>query len=221
MKRWLTDLATGAYLAALLTGLASVLVRVEFGPRLLMYFLTFNMFCGWSGYEARMEIVGEGASGAFYELEPGPWGEFHPYGPMGRRHYDQEFEYGKYFVKNCLKHTVHEPIIRVYVVEVEYPKRLNLPDDQYLAYYNKPKVDQKYYHTRFILEPDGEIIAQQPVWLRYQDEICLEDNPRLLADSQRQKPFIVSKHTDVPAIFASGRFSEPPPSFRLGRPVAE
>ena len=78
-----------------------------------------------------MEVIGEGEDGKSYELSPGPWGEFHPYGFIARQHYDPEFLNGERMAKNTLKHTVHEPITRIFVVEEEIPKRLNIPDDQY------------------------------------------------------------------------------------------
>ena len=88
MKRWMTHLGIGAYLMALAFGFVTHAVDFGTGCHPIMYFLIWDMFCGWSSYEGRMHVISEGESGKFYELAPGPWGEFHPYGFIDRHHYD-------------------------------------------------------------------------------------------------------------------------------------
>ena len=128
-------------------------------------------------------LIGEGESGKYYELAPGPWGEFHPYGFIDRHHYDPNQTNGYIFAKNCLKHTKHEPMVRLFVIEEEYPKKFNIPDAQYEAYYGKPKEFHPYYQTRFILTPDRErCMSQQPTWFACQCRMAIGDNPRLMAD---------------------------------------
>lgn len=210
MKRWITHLGIGAYLLALLIGFAVHAVESGGGCSPLMYFVVWDMFCGWSAYESRMEVIGEGESGKFYSLAPGPWGEFHPYGFIARHHYDPEFRNGERIGHNTLKHTVHEPMVRLFIVEVEYPKKLNIPDDRYLAYYGRPKEYRKYYHTRFVVNPQGDILSQQPVWLRYQAQIGLQDNPRLISDAKHHHRFLASPQIESRGAFVPGSILDSP-----------
>jgi hypothetical protein len=209
MKRSIANLAAVVYVLALATGFVTHVFKLDIGLNVPMYFLTFNMFGGWSGYEARMLIIGEGASGKFYELSPGPWGGFQPYSAVARQHYDQEFEYAAHFVKPALRHAAHEPIVRMFVVETEYPKKLNLPDELYESYYNKPKDVHHYSHVRFVLGPDCEVLSAQPVWLQYQHRLALSDNPRVMADAVRHRPYFAENRPQAPGVLASGSFHEP------------
>lgn len=190
MKRWLSYLCISTYLGALLFGCVSHAFDVLPNCHPIMYFLVWDMFCGWAGYEGRMQVIGEGESGKFYELAPAPWGEYHPYGYLGRQHYDPECRQGERIGHMCLRHTQHEPMVRMFVVEQEYPKRFNLPDAQYEAYYGKPKDNYTYCHTRFVVTPHGEILSSQPTWFLYQYHLALRDNPRLMSDARRSQPFL-------------------------------
>ncbi|HXY33513.1 MAG TPA: hypothetical protein VEI07_04750 [Planctomycetaceae bacterium] len=221
MKRWILNVGICGYLAALAFGFLCVACQVQFFS-VPMYFLTFNMYAGWSGYDAKMQIIGEGQSGRFYVLSPGPWGEFDPYSRFSRQCYDQAFEYGRILMRPALAHTQHEPILRVFVVEQEYPKKFNLTDAQYEAYYQKPKQKRIYSHTRMVLSPEGEILTQQPTWLRFQDNLSIVDNPRLVADATVTRPFIWSAQQPP----GPGGYPGPDTSLgatleRLGSPVAE
>jgi hypothetical protein len=222
MKRWITHLGIGAYLLALAVGFVTHALDFGTGCHPIMYFLVWDMFCGWAGYEGRMEVIGEGESGKFYQLAPGPWGEFHPYGFIARHHYDPHHTNGFIIAQNCLKHTTHEPMVRIFVVEEEYPKKFNIPEDQYEAYYGKPKEFHPYYHTRFILTPQGDVLSQQPTWFTYQYQMGLGDNPRLIADAHRNLPFIPSgPQVHSHGAYASGRFYEPSPVVSVGPPLAQ
>lgn len=183
MKRWITPLGIGTYLLALAVGFVTHALDFATDCHPVLYFLVWDMFCGWSGYEGRMQVLGEGESGKFYELAPYPWGAFHPYGFIDRHHYDPNQLNGFKFARNCLRHTRHEPMVRLFVVEEEYPKKFNIPDEQYAAYYGKPKQVHPYYHTRFILTPDGAVLGQRPSWFVCQHAMTLGDNPRLMADA--------------------------------------
>jgi len=190
VKRWLTHCWIATYLLALGFGFVSHAFDVKSGFHPAMYFLVWDMFCGWAGYEGRMRVIGEGESGKFYELAPAPWGEFHPYGYISRQHYDPECKQGERIGHMALKHTKHEPMVRIFVVEEEYPKKFNLPDAQYEAYYGKPKKFHTYCHTRFVLTPNGDALQSQPTWFVYQFQMGLRDNPRLMSDARRSQPFI-------------------------------
>jgi hypothetical protein len=221
MKRWILNASIAAYVLALAFGFLCVAcqVRFYFPP---MYFLTFDMYGGWSGYDAKMQILGEGESGRFYRLSPGPWGEFHPYsGNLSRQCYDQAFEYGRILARPALRHTTHEPILRMIVIEQEYPKKFNLPDAQYAAYYTKPNPHRVYSHLRMVLNPEGQIVSQNQTWLRYQDNLCIVDNPRLMGDATRNRPFLWSaRQAPGPGGYPQEVYA-PSQLQRLGSPVAE
>jgi hypothetical protein len=192
MKRRLINAAICGYVCALVFGFGCVATQVRFlWPP--FYFLTFDMYGGWSGYDCKMQIIGEGESGRFYVLSPGPWGPFNPYSErLSRQCYDQIFEYGHRLARPGLAHTQHEPILRIFVVEQEYPKKFNLSNAQYQAYFLKPKPDRIYSHLRMVLSPDGEMLQQSPTWLRYQDNLSISDNPRLVAQATSKRPFVWS-----------------------------
>jgi hypothetical protein len=222
MKRWLTHLAIFSYCAALAIGIVSHTLAVGNAGHPLMYFVVWDMFCGWAGYEGRMEVLAEGESGKFYRLTPGPWGEFQPYGRIGRQHYDAYCTNGYRIGKNCLDHTTHEPMTRIFVVEGEYAKKYNIPDAQYEAYYNKPKNTRTYHHTRFVFTPDGQTLQALPTWLSYAYNMGLRDNPRLMNESRRHRPFLaIGSDGPAPGAIATGTFTEPPFAIPLGAPLAQ
>jgi hypothetical protein len=213
MKRRLSNVVIVAYILSLVSGFLAISFHMPVPGQTFLYFMTFNMFAGWCGYEARMHVIGQGESG---------WGEFHPYGWIPRQHYDPHFDDGWPFAANTLKHTVHEPMLRVYVVEEEYPKKLNFPAAQYEAYYNKPKDFRPYYSIRFIFDPHGKVLAEEPEWLRIQDQLAVMNNPRLVADACRSQPFDVADRAPTShGLYAVGRFYEPPRTDRVASPLAE
>ncbi len=222
MKRWIVNAGIGGYLAALVVGFLCVATQVRFFfPPL--YFLTFDMYGGWSGYDCKMQVIGEGESGRYYQLSPGPWGEFHPYSDrLSRQCYDQMFEYGRLLARPGLIHTQHEPILRIFAIEQEYPKKFNLPDAQYEAYYLKPKPDRIYSHTRMILSADGgQILTGAPTWLQYQANLSIIDNPRLVQDATQNRPFVWSA-VQAPGAGGYGGDGYSAANFqRVGTPVAE
>jgi hypothetical protein len=210
MKRWLTHLGIVAYLFALAIGLFGYTFKVGTNWNTLMYFVVWDMFSGWAAYEGRVEVIGEGVSGKYYELAPGPWGEFHPYGRISRHHYDVYSVNGARIARNTLEHTRHEPMARIFVIEEEYPKRFNMPDAEYEAYYNKPKDFHKYCHTRFVLTPDWEVLNVQNNWFKYQYEISIRDNPRMISDARRHQPFITDgQQIRSRGAVSSGQLYEP------------
>ncbi|HET6325383.1 MAG TPA: hypothetical protein VFG04_11960 [Planctomycetaceae bacterium] len=222
MKRWIVNAGICGYLAALLFGFLCVACQVQFFS-VPMYFLTFNMYGSWSGYDCKMQVLGEGQSGKFYVLSPGPWGAFNPYSSrLSRQCYDQVFEYGKFLARPGLSHTQHEPILRMFVVEQEYPKKFNLSDAQYQAYYEKPNPHRIYSHTRMVLTPEGEILAESPTWLRYQDNQSVVDNPRLFNEATHNRPFIWSSQPATgPQDYSGNAYPSAAKLERVGSPVAE
>jgi hypothetical protein len=222
MKRWFVNAGLCGYLGALAFGFLCVCCQVRFYVPPL-YFLTFDMYGGWAGYDCKMQVIGEGQSGRFYRLSPGPWGPFCPYSSrLSRQCYDQAFEYGRLLARPGLRHTQHEPIMRIFAIEQEYPKKFNLPDAQYEAYYGKPKPARIYSHTRMVLSPEGEILTESRPWLQCQDNISITDNPRLVADATRIRPFVWSAvQTPGPGGYPGATYAPTATLERVGGPVTE
>ena len=208
MKRWLAHLVIAGYLTALGIGLVCHTFGFGLGAHPAMYYVVWDMFCGWSAYESRMQVIGEGESGTFYELSPGPWGDFKPYGPLGRRHYDTFAAHGTRMALNALAHTRHEPITTIYVIEENHAKKYNLPDDTYERMYGEPMDMKKYYHVRCAMTPEGQMLAQQQNWLGYQYGMCVVNNPRLQADMRRNKPFYLLGTGGTPQAASSSASEE-------------
>lgn len=188
MKRWLSHFTIVAYLTALSWGIVAHALNFGATSHPGMYFLVWDMFCGWSAYSDRMEVIGEGESGTYYQLAPGPWGEFTPYGDLGRRHYDYYGNLSYQFAMNTLKHTAHEPMARIIVIEKAWAKKFNLPDHLYEQRFGKPKDKLVYHKVRYVFTPDGVMLSSAPGWLSEQFALAVADNPRLQADTQRERP---------------------------------
>jgi len=189
MRRWLTHCVIGAYLAALGWGIVSHAMKFTNFSHPVMYFFVWDMFCGWQAYESRYHIVGEGDSGTLYELAPGPWKAFCPFGDLPRNHYDS---YGHTFKKmalNTLKHTDHEPMRRLFVVEECWPKKLNLPDEIWSVRMDEPKDPLSYFWLRASFTPEGEVLHTAPDYVNWVYGLTIINNPRLVNDAQRGRPF--------------------------------
>jgi hypothetical protein len=189
MKRWITHIAITAYLSALAYGVVSYTISYSVSNHPSTYFVIWDMFCGWSAYETRVQLLAQGESGKFYRVDPAPWGEFQPYGEIGRRHYDLYGIHAPRLATNILKHTRHEPIQRVYIIEEAWAKKFNLPDDIWYRRFTEPKDVHKYYNVRTIVDGEGRLVTGGPSWLAYQCALSVSDNPRLQADSRKGKPF--------------------------------
>lgn len=194
MKRWLTHLVIFAYVGALSVGI--VCHALDFGKSAHpgMYFVVWDMFSGWSSFSTRTHVVGEGEDGKYYELAPGPWGEFQPFSDVGRRHYDSLFKTSKRLAQNTLKHTQHPPMAYVYVVEECWSKKYNLPNGIWQRRYDGPKPGDadipKYYHVKSVVTPQGETVANYPTWIAKQYALRVANNPRLYNESQRGREFL-------------------------------
>src|SRR5436305_14496207 len=117
MKRWLSHLTIGAYLTALSLGIVCHTLNFGNAAHPFMYYFVWDMFCGWSSHEIRYHVVGVGDSGTVYELAPGPWVRFMPYGDLDRMHYDVLGNSHHKMALNALKRTDHEPIHRIVMLE--------------------------------------------------------------------------------------------------------
>lgn len=189
MKRWLSIGVITAYLGAMVFGVAAHALNFKQTMHPAMYFIVWDMFCGWSCYENRLHIIGEGESGRFYRLAPGPWGEFVPFGAISREHYDPFVNHAVTIATSTLRHTEHEPIERIYVVEENWAKKFNLSDEAWAARYDEPKDPKNYYHLRQVFNGEGKPMGTNPSWFDYQLQLCLSDNPRIWRDAHHGKPF--------------------------------
>lgn len=188
VRRWLAALGITAYLSALLFGVVAHATHFHEGSHPSMYFLVWDMFCGWAAYETRTHIIGQGVSGSYYELSPGPWSDYQPYGDISRQHYDSFNAYPQVIALNCLKHTQHEPMSRLFVVEECWAKKYNLPDGVWERRYSEAKEPFSYYRLRTVMSPEGQILKTSSPWISYQTNLTISDNPRLLAESRRSQP---------------------------------
>ena len=139
MKRVLTVLFIAGYIGVLTYGNLCHVLRSGVAAHPLMYMIVWDMFCGWSAFDSRIHIVAEGESEKYYDLTHAPWGELHPYGYIGRENYDQWQNHTGPIGINVLKHTRHEPITRLFVIEECWAKKFNLPDHIWQHRYDDPK----------------------------------------------------------------------------------
>jgi hypothetical protein len=190
MKRCLTHLTIVGYLSLLAWGIVSH--TLKFGTHLhpSMYFVVWDMFCGWAAYDTRNQVIVEGESGKFYEVLPAPWGEIQPYGDLGRRHYDPFQTFCMSMAQNVLKHTDHEPITRIFVLEEAWAKKFNLPDPLWEARYDEPKSPHRYRHVRYVFSSDGVPLQANNTWLTHQQTLVMSRNPRLQAEFRKSRPFV-------------------------------
>jgi hypothetical protein len=194
-KRWLAGIGITTYLGTLLFGIVSHAANFQDGAHPSMYFIVWDMFCGWSAYETRTHIIGQGISGQYYELAPGPWSDYHPYGDISRQHYDSFNLHPQAIAINSLKHTDHELMTRLYVIEEAWAKKYNLPDSLWRQRYSEPKEPFSYFRVRTVMTPEGQPLRGATSWLSYQTDLTISDNPRLMAQSQRGPMFMVRPTT--------------------------
>ena len=200
------------YLTALAGGVAANTFSYGATAHPLMYFLVWDMFCGWSAYESRMRVIGEGVSGQFYTVSPGPWGELRPHGDLGRQHYDASGAHCARMALNTLAHTQHEDLTRLFVVEEVWPKKFNMPDDGWAARWDEPKQRSRYYNLRHVVTPEGAILQTFPDWFSHQGHLVALANPRLAAEYSRSKPFMT-----LPGLKLSVDEPSPASTFPPGR----
>lgn len=190
MKRWLSHLTITAYLGIISFGLVSHMIGFRQHNDPAMYFIVWDMYAGWCAYETRMHILGEGESGAYYDLSTPPWGEFHPYGDTARRHYDNKALFAGELASLTLRHTQHEPMRQIVLVEEAYSKKFNLPDALWARRFAEPKEPHFYHHVRAVHAPDGRCLTRTLEWPALLANYDIMDNPRLMADIARGHTFI-------------------------------
>lgn len=212
MKRWLASGFIASYLGALSWGIVSHAMKFYIFVHPIMYFLVWDMFCGWQAYESRTHVVAEGESGQLYHLSPTPWNEFAPFGNLSRVHYDALGNSYSRLAMTTLKNTTHEPMRRILVVEECWQKKYNLPDPLWAQRYEEPKVPKNYYWLRCQFTPEGELTYTRPDFVGYSYSIQMVENPRLLADARRGRPFFAIN----PSQRQGGQLVTDPTAWALG-----
>lgn len=189
MPRWVSNLFISAYLSAMVLGIGCHALKFGTASHPLMYYVVWDMFCGWSSHEIRFHVLGEGESGHYYRLAPGPWSDFSPYGELSRHHYDTLGNSFHKMALTTLRHTEHEPMRRILILEECWPKKYNLSDTLWNLRYDEPKDPQSYFWLRQVNDPDGRLVAFYGDWLGHESSKAMANNPRLLSDARRGKPF--------------------------------
>jgi hypothetical protein len=191
MRRWISHLFIAAYLSALVGGISCQALKFGVSAHPAMYFVVWDMFCGWAAHETRYHLIAEGESGTYYWLAPNPWGTFKPYGDLARNHYDYYGHGLLRMAQNSIKHTQHEPLRRIISIEESWPKKYNLPDHLWALRTGEPKDPMSYFWVRNIYSPEGEPWYGRPDFLQQLYTDTIFSNPRLHADSIRNKPMFV------------------------------
>ena len=181
MERWKIWLTTGfiaLYVCFLSWGTLAHTLKVGGSLSAINYFVVWDMFCGWSAWDSRTHVIAEGASGQFYDVKE-PWGEFHPFGSIARIQYDSSNDLLAGHINNVLRHTQHETIDRVFVVEEAWPKQYNLPPNLFAHYFNRSNDKLSYFHLRAVCKSDGTPLTKFPSWHDQQMLTSLYEIPRL------------------------------------------
>ena len=187
-RGWLAGVFIATYLAALGSGLFCHTFNWNTGAHPVMYYFVWDMFCGWAGHESRYHVLAEGVSGTYYQVLPGPWGDFHPFGNLGRQHYDADGTNAGKLAMNVLRHTSHEDITRIFVVEESWPKKFNMPDAQWAARWDGPKDPKHYFTLRHVITPEGALLHTYDNFYAQQNAMEVFANPRLTAEIARSQP---------------------------------
>ena len=183
--RLLTNLGIAAYLGALSLGIVVHALNLPGKVTLPGYFVVWDMFCAWTGYESRIHVIAEGESGTHYDLLAGQTGSPHLHGSLHRINYDYDGTCGPAVAKLAAACTSHEPLTQITIVEEVWSKQLNLSDAAYERYHGCPKQPRSYRSVRTVLRPDGSIAASQPPWFRLQQQAAVMANPVLAEQAVR------------------------------------
>ncbi len=189
MKRCLSRSFIVGYLLLLGYGFVSHTFQYKHNDHLGMYFIVWDMFCGWDAFEMRKHLIAEGESGQYYDLSA-PWKEFNPYLEAERRHFDSWGFFSGYLGANTLKQTDHEPIVRMYLVEEHWSKKYNLPDPLWSKRFDEPKQKRSYYYMRCEFDEQGTLSGMHYSWPNQLAYRALMNNPRLKEDVAKSQPYM-------------------------------
>lgn len=186
---WLTGAFIASYLGALGIGLFCHTFGWNAAAHPLMYYVVWDMFCGWAAHECRFHVVAEGVSGQYYDVLPGPWGELKPFGDLGRHEYDPDAAHAGRLAMNVLRHTSHEDITRLFIIEENWPKKFNMPDEQWNLCWDEPKDPKRYYTLRHVITPEGLLLQTYNNFYVQQNSFAVMSNPRLASEVYHAQPF--------------------------------
>lgn len=204
-KHWLASGFITLYLSILMFGLASHTFGFLNNAHPAMYFIVWDMFCGWSPYNNKHHIIAQGESGAWYDLAPAPWGSIRPWGAWERHHYDPWNSHMQRMGAVTLKYTEHETMVKMYVVEEIWAKKYDLPDAIWNRRYDEAKDSYSYFRVRGEYSPEGDLIARYVPWAHYQQLVGVSKNPRLYAESQKTRSmFVVDGQRAGQDVFVNG-----------------
>ena len=189
MKRYAAIATIVVYLGALGWGVVSHTLSLGHVSHPAMYYLVWDMFCGWSGYESRHHLIAQGVSGEHYLLNPAPWGEFKPYGPAYRTDYDSFGMHSIRIAQSVLNHTDHEPIQQIFLVEESWSKRYNRPDFLWRMEFEEEKDQMSYFHTRATYNGDGMLVDRRNNWTTAMAHHHVASDPRLVKLRSHSRPF--------------------------------
>lgn len=178
LGKWSAGLFIVCYLAVLSFGIVAHALKVGVSGNTLSYFIVWDMFCGWHAYDQRTHLIAESTSGRYYEVKE-PWGEFCPFGSLGRYQYDAYNHMTPRHVNHVLSHSSHEPIDAVYMVQEVWPKQYNLPERLWKDNFGRERDKMSYYHLRAVCDERGTYVQLYPDWLIQQRLNSIGDNPRL------------------------------------------
>jgi len=196
MKKFAITTFICAYLGTLVYGNLCHALQYGTGSHPLMYYIVWDMFCGWSAYNNRTHLIAEGVSEKYYDLAPAPWGTFKPWGAYSRHNYDVLYNHSGRIAATTLNHTTHEPIARIYIVEENWAKKFDLPDHVWkLRYGDQDKTHRTYCHVKAELTPDGMTARMAPSWSGILHGGMLADNPRLKSEIARTRPMFLPSNT--------------------------
>lgn len=215
MKRLFAITFIAGYLWILAIGFCSHTFGYGTGSHPLMYYIVWDMFCGWNAYANQYHVVAQGVSGKYYDASRSPWGDLYPHGDVERLNYDTLTVNAKTVALNYIRQTAHEPIARIILVEEYWPKKYDFPDYLWKYRYDSPKVRHSYFNKRLEFDPDGQVLREYPSWFSRQGYNAVYDNPRLLADMRKNHPaFLVGQGSGNASPSLPSNFS--PTSFPNG-----
>lgn len=166
------------YVGWLSWGIMAHSLKVGLCGNTYSYFVVWDMFCGWSAWDSRTHIIAQDKAGNYFEMKE-PWGEFQPFGNVGRIHYDTTHHLLPKQISNLTRNTVNDGFDRVYVIEEAWPKQYNLPPDLFQQYFDCPKDKLSYYHLKAVCTDQGHALTVNQDWYNHQLQKAVYDNPRI------------------------------------------
>jgi len=142
MKTLANPLGSAPHLLALAVAVVDPRFRVVgtgFAIRSCYLGKMWDMFCGWGGYEAACNSLARGKRQVSMNWRPPPGVSSIPTDISHATTTTPTTQTVLSLAKNCLDHTVHEPMGRSCRAKRSIRKKFNMADDQYEAYYGKPK----------------------------------------------------------------------------------